>query len=139
RLNGMFALALWDRRDRELLLARDQLGVKPLYYAEPEPGSLLFASEIKALYAHPSLPRDVDPEVIQQHLAYCYASGDRTALRAVRRLGPGSILRWKATTRKTELPRYSRPTYGHTPPVDRSAVPSALRHPVRTGTVRQLV
>src|SRR5205823_6192786 len=73
RLNGMFAFALWDRSERELLLARDQLGVKPLYYAEPLPGTLLFASEMKALCAHPEVNREPDYEVLQQHLAYCLA------------------------------------------------------------------
>ncbi len=139
RLNGMFALALWDRHDRELLLARDHLGVKPLYYAEPEPGTLLFASELKALYAYPSLAREVDPEVIQQHLAYCHAAGDRTALRAVRRLGPGSLLRWRATTRSTAVSRYWRPTYGDPPTVGQPAAATELRNRVRDGTVRQLV
>ena len=78
RLNGMFALAIWDRQNRELFLARDQLGIKPVYYATPKPGTLLFASEIKALCAHPEMRREPDFEVLQQHLAYCHAASDRT-------------------------------------------------------------
>src|SRR5918999_235911 len=100
QLNGMFAFAWWDRYERELLLARDHLGIKPLYYATPQPGTLLFASEIKALCAHPNLKREPDFEALQQHLAYCHCSGERTALNGVRRLPPGHWLRWRAATRQ---------------------------------------
>jgi asparagine synthase (glutamine-hydrolysing) len=96
----MFAFALWDSRERELLLVRDQLGIKPLYYAEPSPGSLLFASEIKALCAHPRLRREPDFTAIQQHLTFCHASGDRTALRGIYRLPPATMLSWSAFARK---------------------------------------
>lgn len=115
RLNGMFAFALWDRRERELLLVRDPLGIKPLYYAEPESGSLVFASEIKALCAHPKIRREPDFEALQQHLAYCHASGERTALRGIKRLPPGSWLRWRADTRRFEIGTYWRPSYDAPP------------------------
>ncbi len=96
RLNGMFAFALWDNRERELLLARDPLGIKPLYYTEPRPGSILFASEIKALCAHPAVWREPDFQTIQQHLTFCHSCTDRTALRGIRRLEPGTMLHWQA-------------------------------------------
>jgi asparagine synthase (glutamine-hydrolysing) len=103
RLNGMFALAIWDRQNRELLLARDPLGIKPIYYATPKPGTLLFASEIKALCAYPEMRREADFEVLQQHLAYCHAASDRTALKGVRRLAPGCMLRWRHQTRTHQI------------------------------------
>jgi asparagine synthase (glutamine-hydrolysing) len=68
-LDGMFALALWDRRTRTLLLARDGLGVKPLYVAET-PRGLLFASEVKALLQSPDVPRDLDLDAILYHTGY---------------------------------------------------------------------
>ncbi|MBV8430871.1 MAG: asparagine synthetase B, partial [Solirubrobacterales bacterium] len=69
RLRGMFALALWDRRRRRLLLARDRFGIKPLYY-QLEAGRLSFASELKALLRQPSFPRHVDPEALHSFLAF---------------------------------------------------------------------
>ncbi len=102
RLNGIFAFAFWQPRSGELLLARDQLGVKPLYYTELATGELLFSSEVKALYAHPQFKSAPDFLGIQQHLAYCYSSGARTALAGVRRLLPGHLLRWKSGSFATE-------------------------------------
>ena len=86
RLNGMFTFAFWDDRERELLLVRDPLGIKPVYYTEPQPGSLLFASEIKALCAHPNVRREPDFQTIQQHLTFCHSCSDRTALKGILRL-----------------------------------------------------
>jgi asparagine synthase (glutamine-hydrolysing) len=87
-LNGIFAFALWDARQRTLLLARDGLGVKPLYYAEVK-SSLVFASEMKALFRVPELGRDVDPISLQHHLIYLWCPAPSTLLRSVKKLEPG--------------------------------------------------
>ncbi len=90
-LRGMFAFAIWDRRRRRLLLARDRLGVKPLYYFL---GSrfLAFASEIKALLAIPSVSREVDPEALDLYFSLRYVPGPRTLFRNILRLQPGHLL-----------------------------------------------
>ncbi len=97
RLNGIFAFAIHDGRahgrpaDVErgaLFLARDQIGVKPLYFSTT-PQGFLFASEIKALLCHPAIAREVDPLALHQMLAYLWTPAPRTMLRAVRKLEPG--------------------------------------------------
>ncbi|MCP4659392.1 MAG: asparagine synthase (glutamine-hydrolyzing) [bacterium] len=137
RLNGMFALALWDRRERSLLLARDPLGIKPLYYAEPQPGTLLFASEIKALCAHRELRREPDFVALQQHLTFCHAAGDRTALQHVRRLPQGSLLRWRDGCYRVRS--YWQPSFVPAAGRDRAAAARELRESVRQATLGQLV
>lgn len=139
RLNGMFALAYWDRNSQELLLARDQLGVKPLYYCEPRPGVLVFASEIKALLVHPDVRRDVDPEAIVQHLTFGHASGERTALRGVRRLAPGSTLRWRREPRDLALRTFWRPRFDPYDTASRQEGARRLRAALSTAVDRQLV
>lgn len=103
-LRGMFAIALLDRRKEELLLARDRLGIKPLVYAEPPGGGLVFASEIDALLASDLLAREPDPVALEQLLSLGYAVAPRTAFRAIRRLPPAHLLR--VHRGGTELRRY---------------------------------
>src|ERR1700738_3982687 len=92
----MFALALWDARERRLLLGRDRLGKKPLvYYADPS-GGLAFASELQALLEHPSVPREVDPRAIDDYLTYLYVPAPTTAYRDLKKLPPGHRLVWQA-------------------------------------------
>ncbi len=91
RLAGMFAIALWDARDRTLYLVRDRLGIKPLFYYAA-PGLLTFGSEIKALVAGPAFDRTVDRDAVTDFLRYLYVPGPRTIFRDVRKLVPGSIL-----------------------------------------------
>lgn len=93
RLNGQFAFAVWDRRERTLFLARDHLGIKPLYYAFRD-GRLLFASEPKALFAA-GWPRRPDPESLTEIFYFRYAAGEATPYLGVRRLLPGHWLRWR--------------------------------------------
>jgi asparagine synthase (glutamine-hydrolysing) len=91
RLRGMFAFALWDRPRRRLLLARDRIGKKPLYYAALGK-RLIFASEIKALLAFPGLGRALDLEAVSDYLSLLYVPRDKTIFRCIRKLLPGHFL-----------------------------------------------
>jgi asparagine synthase (glutamine-hydrolysing) len=91
RANGMFAFAAWDRKRRILTLARDRLGIKPLYWATLE-GVFLFGSEIKALAAHPAWRAPIDREAVAAFLAYGNVPAPRTIYAGVRKLEPGTML-----------------------------------------------
>ena len=95
RLVGMFAFAFWDRERRELLLARDRLGLKPLVYGQALGGALAFASEIHALEAHPGLDLGIDPEAVSEYLACLYVPAPRTIRRGIRKLPAGHFLKWR--------------------------------------------
>ena len=88
---GMFAFAIWDGRKRELILARDRLGIKPLYYYFSE-GNLLFASELKAIMAFKPFKRDIDPETIPLFLHYQYIPTPKTIFKNTYKLTPGHYL-----------------------------------------------
>lgn len=94
RLNGMFAFALWDSRTRTAVLARDRMGIKPLYYSIRN-GRLSFASEIKALLQDPTLEREVDPDAVHCYLAYEFVPAPLTMFRGIRKLLPGHYLVWR--------------------------------------------
>ena len=91
RLRGMFAFALWDRRRRQLLLARDRIGLKPLYYYRDHE-KLLFGSEIKAILAWPGIDRTIDAEALEDYLTFGVVPGERSIFRCVRKLLPGHVL-----------------------------------------------
>jgi asparagine synthase (glutamine-hydrolysing) len=92
RLNGMFAFAIHDARTQSLFLARDRLGVKPLHYVELADGALAFASELKALMAHPLLRRTPDVRAVEDFLAFGYVPDDACLLAGVRKLPAGHFL-----------------------------------------------
>jgi asparagine synthase (glutamine-hydrolysing) len=94
KLRGMFAFAIWDTRAEKLLLARDRLGIKPLYYAAVA-DKLVFASEIKALLASGFVPRTLDPAGIRAFLQLGHIPGPWTAIRGVKPLEPGHIGIWR--------------------------------------------
>ncbi len=89
RLNGMFAFAIYDLKTREMLLARDRLGVKPLFMATLSDGSLAFASELKGLLEHPLLRREADPLAIEDYLTWGYVPDHRSILKNVEKLPAG--------------------------------------------------
>ena len=107
RLDGMFALALWDAGRERLVLARDRLGKKPLLWTRLPDGTLAFASELKALLRLPQVSREVDLDAIDAFLALQYVPGDRTALRGIHKLPPGHVLIADGGTERIE--RYWRP------------------------------
>jgi asparagine synthase (glutamine-hydrolysing) len=92
-LQGMFAFALWDRRRRSLLLARDRLGIKPLYYAMTE-REILFASEIKAILAAGGISPRLNASVLPEFLSTRFVSSEETFFRGIRKLLPGRTLSW---------------------------------------------
>ena len=91
RFRGMFAFAIWDRGSASLLLARDRLGVKPLYYVEVG-GSLLFASEIKSLLQASGVSAEPDPRGLRRYLTYRHTYGDGTLFKGIKQLPPGHVL-----------------------------------------------
>ena len=91
RLRGMFAFALWDERQQRLLLARDRVGVKPLYYANTGK-SLLFSSEMKSLLVDPDIDRRINPQAIDRFLTYYYLAGNETLFEGIFKLDPGHYL-----------------------------------------------
>jgi asparagine synthase (glutamine-hydrolysing) len=94
-LRGMFAFAIWDQRKQELFLARDRLGVKPLYYVHCEDGSLYFGSEIKTLLQARAVKPEINYAVIPDHFANHAPSGEETLYLGVKRLLPGHVLTWR--------------------------------------------
>ena len=91
KLRGMFAFAIWDENTKTLLLARDRVGIKPLYYCLTGT-SLVFSSEIKAILADSSIQREIAPEMIDRFLTFLYVPGQETLLKGIRKLAPGHYL-----------------------------------------------
>jgi asparagine synthase (glutamine-hydrolysing) len=91
KLRGMFALAIWDERKKVLFVARDRVGIKPLYYYLSDK-CLIFASEIKAILADPTVRAEVVPEMIDRFLAFYYVPGEETMFRNIQKLAPGHCM-----------------------------------------------
>jgi asparagine synthase (glutamine-hydrolysing) len=110
RMNGQWAVALWDARRRELILARDRLGVRPLYYAEAD-GRVVFASEVKALFAgEPALSRELDPVGIDETFTLWSVIAPRTVFRGVAELEPGHVRIYRGGVLVDDV-AYWTPTY----------------------------
>ena len=92
RFRGMFAFALWDRNRQTFFMARDRLGVKPMYYALLDDGMLLFGSELKSVLAHGRLRRDIDPLAVEEYFALGYVAEPRTIFKQAHKLPPGHCL-----------------------------------------------
>lgn len=111
RLRGMFSFALWDRRQRRLLLARDRVGKKPLFY-RCTGSTLWFASEPRAILADDAVPRAVDHDAIDGYLRFQYVPQPRSAFAGISKLPPASVLSWQG--RSPEISRYWKLRYAST-------------------------
>ncbi len=96
KFDGMFAFALWDREEQQLFLARDRVGIKPLFYCQSGP-DLIFASEIKALLKHPLVTRTLDPLSVSKYFSYGYVPAPHSIFANIRKLEPGTYLKFGAT------------------------------------------
>jgi len=92
RFRGMFAFALWDRNQQTFFMARDRLGVKPMYYALLGDGTLLFGSELKSILAHGGLRREIDPLAVEEYFALGYVAEPRTIFKQAKKLPPAHTL-----------------------------------------------
>ncbi|MFL5758040.1 MAG: asparagine synthase (glutamine-hydrolyzing) [Chloroflexota bacterium] len=107
-LRGMFAIALWDRTRRRLVLARDRLGKKPIYWTARN-GRIAYGSELKALMVDPTLPRVIDRTALAQYLQYQYIPAPRTIFEGVQKIEAATVLVWEQGRAVTS--RYWRPAY----------------------------
>jgi len=138
RLNGVFALAIHDRVSGDLLLARDALGVKPLYYCEAS-GGFVFASEIKALLALVP-PGDLDPQALHRYLTYQWCPGEGTPLRNVKKMLPGEAMIVNAGKIKRRWLWYRLPVCrGVRPDLDETASVSGVSLALGAAVRRQMV
>jgi len=108
-LEGMYAFALWDAQDQQLLIVRDRFGEKPLFYAERD-GELHFASELDALNAGLQSGVDLDPVAVDAFFVFGYVPGLGSIARGIQQLPPGHMLRWDRRSRQLRVERYWQPT-----------------------------
>jgi len=124
-LNGQWAFALWDSRRRRLLLSRDRIGVRPLFYTFAG-NQFLFASEIKSLCVHPSVSREIDLKALDQIFTLWAPLAPRTILKQVHELPPGHLL--SLDQNRHELRAYWRPSYEPSPAADEGRCADELLH-----------
>jgi asparagine synthase (glutamine-hydrolysing) len=124
KLNGMFAFAVWDTRERLLFMARDRLGEKPLYYAEEE-GQIAFASELAALDRFGFIDRSVDGRAVDDYFAHQFIGGERSIWSGIRKLMPAHWLRWQDG--RMQIRRYWKPPFRETRQVDEAVLCEELR------------
>jgi len=106
RFRGMFAFAIWDRKQGCLFIARDRLGIKPLFYALLPDGQFIFGSELKSLLTFPALSRELDPLAVEEYFAYGYVPEPRTIYLAARKVRPGYTLRLQRGSQHIEERQY---------------------------------
>ena len=112
QLRGMFAFAIWDKREKTAFLMRDRVGIKPLYYAVAQDGTLVFASEIKAILATGLVRAVPDKTSMREYLNFKFTTGGRTFFQNIHYLEPGHYLLWRDG--KIEISQYWKPDFNHT-------------------------
>ena len=137
-LNGIFAFAIWDRKREILFVARDGLGVKPLYFSE-SPKGFIFASEIKALLEDPGVERQLDPVAVCYYLTYLWSPAPQTILRNVKKLEPGHFMLVKDGRIYKKVRFYDLPYDQPLEDVSGEEAARLLRDAIRLAVERQMV
>ncbi len=127
KLLGMFAIAIWDDRQRRLVLARDRIGIKPLYYTVVH-GTFVFGSEIKAILAHPAVTREMDQEAMEHYLTFLAAPAPTTLFRGIRKLEPGHRMIVSADGTITNEEYWNPLPHGAQPSIDFDGTPVSRSH-----------
>jgi asparagine synthase (glutamine-hydrolysing) len=138
-LNGMFAFALWDQQGGRLLLARDRVGIKPLYYAELADGGLAFASELTALLQHPRVPRRLSSEGLLSFFFSDYAHAPLTLVDGAKKLAPGHYLEWHGGKTTGPTPYWTPPESAPRPKGEPAALAKDLWALLGRAVERQLI
>lgn len=139
RLVGMFAFAVWDIRAQRIFLARDQLGIKPLYYGFTRSRDLVFASELKGLLVHPEVERRLDPQALEDYLALGYVPDPKCIYRGMRKLPPGHWLTWRAGEPDPAARRYWDVPFNRDVDVTADAAVAQLRGLLDESVASQMV
>src|SRR5262249_5643977 len=108
RLRGMFAVAIWDARERRLVLARDRFGIKPLYWARLAGGGLAFGSDLRGLRPAPGSTREIDPEGVEAFPAFNSTPAPLTIYKPARKLPPGHTLVWQEGAGEPAIEPFAR-------------------------------
>jgi asparagine synthase (glutamine-hydrolysing) len=136
RLRGMFAIAIWDSRERRLVLARDCMGVKPLVYRH-EPGRLAFASELKSLLQLPDVPRELDATALDHYLTLQYVPHPRTIFRGIEKLPPAHFAVWQDD--RLTLHRYWELDFNREEPLSEAQYCERLRATLTEATQLRMI
>jgi len=138
RLNGIFAFGIWDDNKKELFIARDAMGVKPLYYSETA-SSFLFSSELKAMLVFPEVSREIDIEALYYYLTYLWSPAPKTMLRNIKKLSPGYALIVKNRRIARRWQWYKLPYNGNQFNKTEEEISQELAKSIKEAVKRQLV
>jgi len=136
RLRGMFAAAFWTEASRRLVLARDRMGIKPLYFAE-RAGEIYFGSELKAILLHPEIERRLSPAGLDRYLSLNYIPGPQTMIEGVEKLPPGHWLEWRGGRIVSDS--YWRLEMRPDPAIDLESAKAELDHLLRSSVREHLI
>ena len=140
RLRGMFAFALWDRKQQTLFLARDRMGVKPMHYAWLPDGSFIFGSELKVLTAHPGFARDIDPLAVEDYFSFGYVPDPRCIYRQAHKLPAAHTLTLRRGAAERPVPQaYWEVHFTYDNPISQADAEAELRDRVRESVRLRMV
>jgi asparagine synthase (glutamine-hydrolysing) len=139
RFRGMFAFAIWDEGRQRLFLARDRLGIKPLYYTITADGSVVFGSELKALLVHPDVVREIDVCAVEDYFAYGYVPDPKTIYAGVSKLPPGHIISFERGSTLAAATPYWDIKFGDNGDIDEVEVGEALGEKLRDAVSARMI